>query len=1072
MKKITLTLALIMFYLLAQCQQLFNCQLNNYKDIRIFENTNQTMSDANTHNSKQSQSIIWSSTMNIASQWTVANEINSTIGNWAWISDTSFASPKFKLYVNPSQNMKSPTANNGLFYFDGITSLSNAIYGISNSVLKYNSSISTIGHPTVILKFFELYKAFNRDSIFVEISTNNIIWQSFPVHKGSSDLIYSNEYRKGWYELNISSIAANQPNVWLRFRYKAPDNTPIGQQYSGGYGWMIDDVSLEDAPANLLKIKNIVAGNNSNSIPYCWNGYTQIPLGQNYTSSFRINVENIGSLTQNNIKAEVTELTTNSTAYSQVIPSLGINNSTILTVNNINNFSNPGTYLFKISISSDSINSVIFKDTIAVVINTNGTYSRDYNYFGGDRYENNNPFCIANSFQVNDSCIATSINFMVTYPTTVGSKVKAILYRGLGQNKTIVAESDLYEIKNTDIMNNSSSTSPTLNLSFINGVNAILEKDSSYYAAVKVIGYNNGVTIPLNNSIPQQSNSVVIYDSLSGIWSDFSDNKKVPLIQLKILPLNSPYLFPNLKWQNIDFSAGSFVNFAISTNLTNWNATTNVNWISLVKNIATGTLTVIADSSYINYYGRSAEIIVSGIGVQPDTLLVFQTGTNFRTIPRNIVLNSPQGSTVTLDVLTSVANWKAYSSDAWLSVSSDCLNKKIYLTANTANTANTPRYSRLIVQSKGITLQSPSYVAQKSNLGSMVEAVKDTTFGHDGEFNTIDVLTDLPNWNSYITDIYPILYPQADTTNDYIYVLTFQENTSNLPYPTKIYLSGNNAPTTSTIFMLQSENTYFSYDKSYITLGDTINSVNQINVTTQNQGWYAICDAPWVNITYNNALGKIYAVSSQANTSNSARYAKIKIRYQGYTIETLYVIQSPPGPSIVISPISANIPSFIGASAMFNYTSNLNNLIFTTNVNWLNIVNTKSSGIITVSAKSANLSNTPRIAYITVRGDVPIQQTITVIQSPGLGIYDNEKNYVNIYPNPAINNIYIDFGQKLKNFASVTIFSITGKTMFNSTLNANTNELTSIDITSLSKGIYFIKIQTDKESLIRKFIKD
>lgn len=79
---------------------------------------------------------------------------------------------------------------------------------------------------------------------------------------------------------------------------------------------------------------------------------------------------------------------------------------------------------------------------------------------------------------------------------------------------------------------------------------------------------------------------------------------------------------------------------------------------------------------------------------------------------------------------------------------------------------------------------------------------------------------------------------------------------------------------------------------------------------------------------------------------------------------------------------------------------------------------------------------------------------------------------VNIYPNPANNSVLV-YAEKSLNPANVSIVSITGQTVYNAPFNTG-KEAESININSLSKGTYLIRLNDNKGQLItsRKFIKE
>lgn len=97
-----------------------------------------------------SKAVIFSSEMANTTQWTVSNAADATISTQlVRLADTSMASSLWKQYVGPY--MGSATPMNGVYYFDGITNLVNANYGVSNSRLTNATPIVTTGHPSVTL---------------------------------------------------------------------------------------------------------------------------------------------------------------------------------------------------------------------------------------------------------------------------------------------------------------------------------------------------------------------------------------------------------------------------------------------------------------------------------------------------------------------------------------------------------------------------------------------------------------------------------------------------------------------------------------------------------------------------------------------------------------------------------------------------------------------------------------------------------------------------------------------------------------------------------------------------------
>jgi len=83
----------------------------------------------------------------------------------------------------------------------------------------------------------------------------------------------------------------------------------------------------------------------------------------------------------------------------------------------------------------------------------------------------------------------------------------------------------------------------------------------------------------------------------------------------------------------------------------------------------------------------------------------------------------------------------------------------------------------------------------------------------------------------------------------------------------------------------------------------------------------------------------------------------------------------------------------------------------------------------------------------------------------GVGISQMGNKSVSVYPNPAQNTLYFD---DIKQVKEVMITDISGKRIYKSRHIVNN----SMDISSLKTGLYFIKISTEKELFVSKFIKE
>jgi pectin methylesterase-like acyl-CoA thioesterase len=131
---------------------------------------------------------------------------------------------------------------------------------------------------------------------------------------------------------------------------------------------------------------------------------------------------------------------------------------------------------------------------------------------------------------------------------------------------------------------------------------------------------------------------------------------------------------------------------------------------------------------------------------------------------------------------------------------------------------------------------------------------------------------------------------------------------------------------------------------------------------------------------------------------------------------------------------------------------------------WLSVSSAygANNSTITLTA-TGNETLTERTAIITVYGNGVESKTITVTQDAGVtGIKENSEKLFKIYPNPATSIL------TLSNFsknAIISIYDINGNLLLNETAKEK------IDVSSLPKGLYSLKIADSKTIKMIKFVK-
>ena len=82
-------------------------------------------------------------------------------------------------------------------------------------------------------------------------------------------------------------------------------------------------------------------------------------------------------------------------------------------------------------------------------------------------------------------------------------------------------------------------------------------------------------------------------------------------------------------------------------------------------------------------------------------------------------------------------------------------------------------------------------------------------------------------------------------------------------------------------------------------------------------------------------------------------------------------------------------------------------------------------------------------------------------------INTTELSDVRIYPNPAKDVLHVDLGTQAN--ATIRIMNVQGQEMFTRKLSGQNNML---DISNLSRGLYFVQMEMDGKRICKKLVKE
>lgn len=190
----------------------------------------------------------------------------------------------------------------------------------------------------------------------------------------------------------------------------------------------------------------------------------------------------------------------------------------------------------------------------------------------------------------------------------------------------------------------------------------------------------------------------------------------------------------------------------------------------------------------------------------------------------------------------------------------------------------------------------------------------------------------------------------------------------------------------------------------------------------------------------------------------------------GYAVgsngKILKTISGGDAPLLSVLPSILNLASAANSGSSFTITSNTHWTIIN-DASWLSLSATSGdgSGSVLVSPTEANTSGPARSATLTVKASGVADQTITVTQyALGTDVATEKIAPINLYPNP-VKEILCFSGCEVG--SRIMIYNICGTLLLDKTL---VND--QLNVSSLSKGVYSVKIMDLKGVFVRKMVKE
>lgn len=363
----------------------------------------------NSH-SMTGQNVFWNEDFQngIPADW--ANyEPSSSFIKWSWTMNTTQG------LISGQPNFTSSTVGNGFMLFN-----SGQLGNTNHDTRLTTSSIDCSSQNTVFLRFENQYGFFSNASVpMLGVSTDSISWSydTLFTHLVSNQLSDAVQV----VELDISSIAANQSNVYLQFRWKGKDE----------YAWRLDDIRLQDGatppPAHNTSIT-------AYAIPK--NYATPLPHVQPIEMAAQITNNGLSNASNLKLKVEIYNHNTNTLLYSDSIgtPTLNVNSDAVLEINSQYTPTTTGSFRLEYQLTQDSTDGAPADNLTAnVFIVTDSLFAKDNNTgFGSAKPSSGSDYMIGNIYETKTSGdYADKVIFNCGHPSNfpmAGLSVDVFLY--------------------------------------------------------------------------------------------------------------------------------------------------------------------------------------------------------------------------------------------------------------------------------------------------------------------------------------------------------------------------------------------------------------------------------------------------------------------------------------------------------------------------------------------------------------------------------------------------------------------------------------------------------------------
>ncbi|MFN6380013.1 MAG: T9SS type A sorting domain-containing protein [Flavobacteriales bacterium] len=452
----------------------------------------------------------WDFSTGLPSGWT--NTSASNIGLWEYRGPNTTPSNAVGsrgTCAGAGAPIASLTQANGFMIFDsnywddnvpGCGGLGSGVDPAPHTAWLTTNALDFTGVNSVFITFQEQFRLFSANCK-VQVSVNNGAWTDAGTNSG---LVSANPQ---WTTYNLTSFAANQSNVRVRFQFQGTY-----------YQWQIDDVNFYTPNANDLLISSTAyTVNPTPDNLYNELEYDKYPSTMLAPLNFRGTIRNIGSNNQTGVTLQATVINQASTVVhtSSSIPTNLVSGQTSSFQTTVTYTPPSTTQNYNVQISANMTpvdENPANNSTLSDFSVTPYTYGRDEgpteNFFIPPAQYLNDRMEIGNVFEGrNSNRKCTSLQVAIGEGTTVGSQIQAVVYNE--EMTEIRAVSNPYTINLADINQIGQEKIVTLQLT----TPVTMWADTFFVAMVKSLDTNAPFRICRSGQSPTSTSFVNFYDS-------------------------------------------------------------------------------------------------------------------------------------------------------------------------------------------------------------------------------------------------------------------------------------------------------------------------------------------------------------------------------------------------------------------------------------------------------------------------------------------------------------------------------------------------------------------------------